>query len=44
MKHDYLDQTFGLAERVALVTGAARGLGYAIAEALGRAGARVVVN
>ncbi|MCD0496014.1 SDR family oxidoreductase [Achromobacter sp. MY14] len=44
MKHDYLDQTFGLAGRVALVTGAARGLGYAIAEALGRAGARVVVN
>ncbi|WZB70739.1 SDR family NAD(P)-dependent oxidoreductase [Achromobacter xylosoxidans] len=29
---------------MALVTGAARGLGYAIALALGRAGAKVVVN
>ncbi|KRC76524.1 Gluconate 5-dehydrogenase [compost metagenome] len=44
MKHDYLDQTFGLAGRVALVTGAARGLGYAIARALGKAGAQVVIN
>lgn len=44
MKHDYLDQTFGLAGRVALVTGAARGLGFAIARGLGKAGAQVVVN
>ncbi|MGV2906143.1 SDR family NAD(P)-dependent oxidoreductase [Achromobacter sp. AGC25] len=44
MKHDYLDQTFGLAGRVALVTGAARGLGFAIARGLGMAGAEVVVN
>ncbi|MBB1597050.1 SDR family NAD(P)-dependent oxidoreductase [Achromobacter sp. UMC46] len=44
MKHDYLDQTFGLAGRVALVTGAARGLGFAIARSLGMAGAEVVVN
>lgn len=32
-----------LAGQVAVVTGASRGLGYALAEALGRAGARVVV-
>ena len=44
MKQDYLSQTFGLAGRVALITGAARGLGYAIATALGHAGARVVIN
>ncbi|MGH8819459.1 MAG: SDR family NAD(P)-dependent oxidoreductase, partial [Achromobacter pestifer] len=44
MKHDYLDQTFGLAGRVALVTGAARGLGFAIARGLGMAGAQVVIN
>src|SRR5215207_2094707 len=32
-----------LPERVAIVTGAARGIGFAIAERLSRAGARVVV-
>ena len=44
MNQDYLGQTFGLAGRTALVTGGARGLGYAIAAGLGRAGARVVIN
>lgn len=44
MKHDYLSETFGLGGRVALVTGAARGLGFAIARGLGLAGARVVIN
>lgn len=44
MKHDYLGETFGLGGRVALVTGAARGLGFAIARGLGLAGARVVIN
>lgn len=32
-----------LPDRVAIVTGAARGIGFAIAERLSRAGARVVV-
>lgn len=44
MKDDFLNETFGLGGRVALVTGAARGPGFAIAQALGRAGAKVVVN
>jgi len=35
---------FSLDGRTALVTGAARGIGFAIAEALGRAGARIVLN
>src|SRR5262245_13196764 len=35
---------FSLAGRVALVTGSSRGLGRAMAVALGRAGARVALN
>ena len=35
---------FSLAGRTALITGAARGLGAAMAEALGRAGAHVYLN
>ncbi len=37
-------QPFSLAGRVALVAGASRGLGLAIAEALGEAGAAVILN
>ncbi|WP_299597359.1 2-dehydro-3-deoxy-D-gluconate 5-dehydrogenase KduD [uncultured Microbulbifer sp.] len=40
---DYLQKQFGLEGKVAMVTGASRGLGKAMALALGRAGARVVV-
>jgi gluconate 5-dehydrogenase len=35
---------FDLSERTALITGAARGIGYAIAEALAGAGANVIIN
>jgi gluconate 5-dehydrogenase len=35
---------FDLNERVALVTGASRGLGLAMAEALARVGATVILN
>ncbi|MBO9641481.1 MAG: SDR family oxidoreductase [Pseudacidovorax sp.] len=44
MNPAFLAETFGLAGRTALVTGAASGLGFAIARSLGGAGARVVVN
>ena len=39
-----MQQPFDLSGKVALVTGAYRGLGYAIAQGLARAGAKVVLN
>jgi NAD(P)-dependent dehydrogenase (short-subunit alcohol dehydrogenase family) len=39
----YLDQMFALTDRVAVVTGATRGLGLAIADGLLRAGATVIL-
>ncbi|MBU3647616.1 MAG: SDR family oxidoreductase [Limnohabitans sp.] len=44
MANHYLTDTFGLTGQTALVTGSARGIGLAIATALGRAGAKVVIN
>jgi len=41
---EYLNTTFGLAGKTALVTGAGSGLGNAIAYSLGQAGARVIIN
>jgi NAD(P)-dependent dehydrogenase (short-subunit alcohol dehydrogenase family) len=38
------DRTFSLAGEIALVTGATRGIGYACAKALGRAGASVALG
>ena len=40
----HLTDLFSLADRVALVTGASRGLGFAMAEALAEAGALVFIN
>ncbi len=37
-------QLFDLSGRSALITGSSQGIGYALAEGLGRAGARVVLN
>lgn len=43
--HDFLpEQTFGLENQTDLVTGSARGIGLAIALAMGKAGARIVIN
>jgi gluconate 5-dehydrogenase len=39
-----VDQPFDLSGRIALVTGAQRGLGFAIAQGLARAGAEVILN
>jgi gluconate 5-dehydrogenase len=39
----YTEELFSLTGRVALVTGGSSGIGYAVAEALGRAGAAVVL-
>ncbi|XVQ81803.1 SDR family NAD(P)-dependent oxidoreductase [Microbispora siamensis] len=39
----YIEELFSLTGRVALVTGGSSGIGYAMAEALGRAGAAVVL-
>ena len=36
--------SFTLSNKVALVTGSSRGLGYGIAKSLGKAGAKVVIN
>ncbi len=44
MINEYLNTIFSLNERTALVTGSARGIGLAIATALGRAGAQVIIN
>ena len=44
MPMSYANTPFDLSGRVALITGAARGLGFAIASALARAGATVVLN
>src|SRR4051794_37392449 len=40
---DYLRELFSLEGRRALITGGSSGIGYAMAEAIGRAGADVVI-
>ena len=44
MNLEYFERTFGLAGKVALVTGAREGIGYASAVALAAAGAKVAVT
>ena len=44
MSNDYLANLFELTGKVALITGAARGIGFSIAQALGHAGAHVVIS
>ena len=44
MSENPILKLFGLGGRVALVTGSSQGIGLALARALGRAGARVVLN
>lgn len=40
---DYIDELFGVKDKVAVVTGATRGLGQAMALALAKAGAKLVI-
>jgi gluconate 5-dehydrogenase len=44
MNTSYLQKSFGLQQRTALITGSGGGIGLAAARALGHAGARVVIN
>ncbi len=39
-----LDELFGLKNKIALITGSSRGLGFTIAKGLGQAGATVILN
>lgn len=41
MSTDYLEELFGLKDKVAVITGASKGLGQSMSLALGRAGAKV---
>lgn len=39
-----MSELFSLADKIALITGASRGIGLAIAREYGRAGARVAIS